>query len=111
MLAAAVSRYDNLQFLDQMVPKTTTMKEFKEDLARKEAGAAATTRPSSSNGVNGEAGSKSIDQMIQQQAAQANGVPNGVNGHPPHSPMADRTVNHSHPDPIRDLAGDTDMTG
>ena len=64
--------------------------------------------------------------MQQQSESTADGLANGdgdgvaetttmVNGHAhgtasvPHSPMADRTLGHGHPDPIRDL--DTEMTG
>ena len=109
LLATAVSRYDNLEFLSETVPKTTTLKQLNEARAQREAAAA--NRPSSSDGINGEANTRDIGQMFQQQPPQTNGISNGVNGHPPHSPMADRTVNHGHPDPIRDLAGDTPMTG
>ena len=107
-----------------MVPKTKTYRQFKEEKAREEA-AVSRSRPGTSDGVNGDgAGNKSIHHMMQQQSATtADGLANGddvaettmVNGHGhgtasvPHSPMADRTLGHGHPDPIRDL--DTEMTG
>ena len=102
------------------MPKTRTYRQFKEEKAREEA--ASKSRPGTSDGVNGEgAGNRSIQLMMQQQSA--DGLVNGdgegetglVNGHGhghvsvPHSPMADRTLGHGHPDPIRDL--DTEMTG
>jgi DNA-directed RNA polymerase I subunit RPA43 len=123
-IATAVSRIDNLEFLSDVVPKTKTYRQFKEEKAREDANAKA--RPASSNGVdvNGEGagGNRSIQAMMQQ-PPQTNGLSDGngememINGHGhghisvPHSPMADRTVGHGHPDPVRDLASDVDMTG
>ena len=125
-IATAISRIDNLEFLSDVVPKTKSYRQVKEERARDEV--AAKQRPGSSNGltVNGEAGTRSIQHMMQQQSVQqTNGEPNGmegemVNGHAsghvsvPHSPMADRTIGHGHPDPARDLVEDvedTEMTG
>jgi hypothetical protein len=109
----AVSRHDNLEFLTDIVPKTTTYKQFKQDKADKDAAAAttvSTSRPGSSNGINGEVPSNTIDQMLQQpHSPRTNGTTNGVQGQS-HSPMADRTLPNGRPDPIRDLAGDTPMT-
>lgn len=87
-----------------MVPRTKTYRQYKEDKVQEEAAKAAT---SATNGDRPGSSSRNIQDMMQQ--PQTNGIGNHmVNGHP-HSPIADRTVQHSHPDPIRDL--DVDMTG
>lgn len=111
--AAAVSRIDNLEFLSDVVPKTKSYRQFKEEKAQEEvAAAAAKARPGSANGINGDIGtSQIIETFMRHEQAEANGAINGpvTNGGAPHSPMADRTVQHSHPDPIRDL--DVEMSG
>lgn len=149
-IAAAVVRIDNLEFLSDVVPRTRTWREFKEESGGREVGIGTGTgtgtgvsvgaggdgagdgegrRPGTSNGVgigegegvNGtEAGQRRIEAMFERQEQQP--TTNGVNGHGhghadvheidtesvPHSPMADRTVGHGHPDPVRDL--DVEMT-
>ncbi|RMZ92474.1 hypothetical protein DV736_g279, partial [Chaetothyriales sp. CBS 134916] len=52
-IATAVSRHDNLEFLSQMVPKTTTMRQLRAEKASKEKAEA--KGASGANGVNGEA--------------------------------------------------------
>ncbi|RMZ84705.1 hypothetical protein DV737_g901, partial [Chaetothyriales sp. CBS 132003] len=52
-IATAVSRHDNLEFLSQMVPKTTTMKQLRAEKASKERAAA--KGASGANGMNGDA--------------------------------------------------------
>ena len=60
--ATAVSRIDNLEFLADIVPKTKTYKQFKEEAAqREEAKKAAVSGPGPfglPNGVNGDAGTQ-----------------------------------------------------
>ena len=123
-IATAISRIDNLEFLSDVVPKTKTYRQFKEERARDEAAGTVTKRPGTSDGSEArENGNRIIQAMMGQQLAPiADGTVNGDgeitmtngtghHGHAslPHSPMADRTVGHGHPDPVRDL--DTDMTG
>lgn len=102
-LATAVSRIDNLEFLSDVVPKTQTYRQYKADKAQEDASKAAA-------GVNGDrpgSSSRNIQDMMQQ-PQNANGE-SLVNGHShAHSPITDRTVRHTHPDPIRDL--DTNMS-
>lgn len=109
--AIAVARIDNLEFLSDVVPKTTTNRRLKEEKAQEEA--STKVRPGSADGVNGDGGSRSIEEMMQAQQPETNGILNGpvTNGSAPHSPMADRTAQHAHPqpDPIRDL--EVEMTG
>jgi hypothetical protein len=102
--ATAVSRIDNLEFLSDVVPKTQTYRQYKAEKAQEEATKAAA-------GVNGDrpgSSSRNIQDMMQQPQT-ANGE-TLVNGHShAHSPITDRTVRHTHPDPIRDL--DVNMSG
>lgn len=96
-----MARIDNLEFLSDVVPKTKTYRQYKEDKVQEDAAKANATavngdRPTSSHNI----------QDMMQQPQQTNGTL--TNGHS-HSPIADRTVQHRHPDPIRDL--DADMSG
>lgn len=126
--ATAVARIDNLEFLSDVIPRTTTFKQFKEKKAREAA-----------NGVSVEAGQTTLDRQHpapqteeKLQAMAQPGQVNGMNGtamtgvypqQPPPaaamhqtilsptqgSPMADRTVqpsNHLHAS-----HGDVEMTG
>jgi DNA-directed RNA polymerase I subunit RPA43 len=120
--ATAVSRIDNLEFLADIVPKTKTYKQFKEEAAqREEAKKAAVTGSGPfglQNGINGDAAphppqARTIDIMMAQQAndsdaSNMNGVlhaPTSSPTQPMHpSPMADRTLQlHSHPDQTEDV--------
>ena len=97
---------DNLEFLSDVIPKTTTYKQFKERKAREEAEAAGnqTGQTTLQNGVTGQMGVQSGSHPQSRQGADMNGVlaspvPASIpllNG----SPMADRTVfnaSHAHP--------------
>lgn len=110
-LANAVARIDNLDFLADVIPKTTTYKQFKEKKAREEAAAAAATpaAPGQTTLQNGFSGAMSTGHLnIQPEELskeESNGIshtarlPLLVNG----SPMADRTLNpslHGHPYPV-----------
>jgi DNA polymerase epsilon subunit 4 len=104
-IATAVSRIDNLEFLSDVVPRTQTYRQYKAEKAQEEADKAAA-------GVNGDrpgSSSRNIADMMQQPANTVNGD-HGVNGGShAHSPITDRTIRHTHPDPIRDL--DVNMSG
>jgi DNA-directed RNA polymerase I subunit RPA43 len=114
--ATAVSRIDNLEFLADVIPKTTTYKQFKEKKARDEAEAAAAAHPGQTtlqNGVNGQMGVHSGEHSVERvmtdgtiTAANSNSRPTTiVNG----SPIADRTLSsapHAHPG-----AEDVEMQG
>ena len=125
ILAAAVSRIDNLEFLADIVPKTKTYKQFKEEAAQREEAKKAAVPGSGPfglpNGTNGNAAPqpqpRTIDIMMAQQAngsnaPRTNGVlhaPTSSPTQPIHpSPMADRTLQiHAHPGPSEDV----DMVG
>jgi hypothetical protein len=104
-IATAVSRIDNLEFLSDVVPKTQTYRQYKAEKAQEEAEKAAA-------GANGErpgSSSRNIQEMMQ--LPHTNGKDEqlvNVHSHA-HSPITDRTIRHTHPDPIRDL--DVDMSG
>ena len=51
-IATAVSRIDNLEFLADVIPKTTTYKQFKEKRAKEAAREAATEKGQTANGNN-----------------------------------------------------------
>lgn len=109
LVATAVSRIDNLEFLSDTVPKTKTYRQFREEKAQEAAARAAEVSAGLANSANGEPVSISIQTMMKN--PQANGA-NGINGHGimPGSPIAHRSAhqrNHSHPDPVRDI----DMSG
>jgi DNA-directed RNA polymerase I subunit RPA43 len=120
--AIAVSRIDNLEFLADIVPKTKTYKQFKEEAAQREEAKKAAVSGSGPfglpNGTNGDAApqppqARTIDIMMAQQANGSDG--SGTNGilhapttsptqpmHP--SPMADRTLQiHAHPASTEDV--------
>jgi len=114
VLATAVSRIDNLEFLSDTVPKTKTYRQFKEEKAQEEAAKAASAAPVV--GINGEGGSILIQSMMKNyQPNGANGAngANGVNGvhGPSHGTMPGPSIahrsghqrTHSHPDPVRDI--------
>ena len=103
VLATAVSRVDNLEFLSDVVPKTQTYRQYKATKAQEEASKAA----AAVNGDRPGSSSRGIQDMMQQPQVNGNSE-HMVNGHA-HSPITDRTVRHTHPDPIRDL--DVNMTG
>lgn len=122
MPATAVSRIDNLEFLADIVPKTKTYKQFKEEAAQREEAKKATVPGSGpfglQNGANGDATPhplqpRTIDIMMAQQAndsdaSRTNGVlhaPTSSPTQPMHpSPIADRTVQlHAHPDQTEDI--------
>ncbi|ETN45246.1 uncharacterized protein HMPREF1541_10123 [Cyphellophora europaea CBS 101466] len=105
-IATAVSRIDNLEFLSDIVPKTKTYRQYKEDKAQEDATKAAAAAV---NGNRPTSSSRNIQDMMQQPQTNGSGE-HMPNGHP-HSPIADRTIRHSHPDPVRDLDRDVDMTG
>jgi hypothetical protein len=101
--ATAVACNDNLEFLSDVVPRTKTFRQVKEEKAREEAAATkAAGRPPAgrANGVNSEHG-RSIEQMISRQQDQGSTVNGG--------PMVDRTINHAHGHPQRDE--DVEMSG
>jgi hypothetical protein len=102
-IATAVARIDNLEFLSDVVPKTQTYKQYKAEKAREDANKAAA---GPANGDRPSSSSRNIQDMMKR--PHTNGTDHAVNGHA-HSPIADRTVQHMHPDPIRDL--DTSMSG
>jgi predicted PhzF superfamily epimerase YddE/YHI9 len=89
-----VARIDNLEFLSDVVPRTKTYREVKKIKAQAEADKAA----AAANGVNGDRPASS-SRNIQEMISGNEGLVNGSS----HSPMADRTAPHRHPDPIRDL--------
>lgn len=111
-----MSRIDNLEFLADIVPRTKTYKQFKEEAAQREdAKKAAVSGPGPfglPNGTNGDAASqpppaRTIDIMMAQQAngsdaSGTNGIlhaPTSSPTQPMHpSPIADRTLQiHAHP--------------
>lgn len=111
--AAAVAKFDNLQFLSDTVPKTMTYKQYKEKKATDNATKSTTDTVNDESSVpNGDEApnrQKSIAHMMQGQAAT-----NGTHGSPPtphrrnhsmaHSPIVDRTVQpeqngHAHSEP------------
>lgn len=117
-----MSRIDNLEFLADIVPKTKTYKQFKEEVAQREEAKKAAIPGSGpfgiQNGTNGDAGPqppapRTIDIMMAQQAhgsdaTRTNGVlqaPTSSPTQPMHpSPIADRTLQiHAHPEPIEDV--------
>ncbi|RMZ75927.1 hypothetical protein DV738_g5215, partial [Chaetothyriales sp. CBS 135597] len=109
-VATAVSRHDNLEFLSQMVPKTTTMKQLKAEKASKNRAEA--KRASSANGVNGDVVAATVSQMLDappansHPAASANARPNGINGYvPPGNVALDQQAGY----PWRDKNGDVQM--
>lgn len=99
--AAAVAKFDNLQFLSDTVPKTITYKQYKEKKATDSA--KATTDPAKEDGTapNGDEAvnrQRSIAHMMGGQAT-TNGTTNGTPPTPhrrnhsmAHSPIVDRTV-------------------
>lgn len=123
-LAAAVAKFDNLQFLSDTVPKTMTYKQYKERKATDEAARVTNGTDSATNGItsNGDEvvnRQRSIAHMIQGSNS-ANGVANGVPDTPPrrnhsmaNSPIVDRTVQperNGHPHIIQN-DGDVEMQG
>jgi len=119
--ANAIARIDNLEFLADVVPKTKTYRQVKEEKAQEEA-AAKEGASTATNGVNGESNSRSIKMMMMKpppphHQSHNEGHMNGINGSSstterpnPGSPIADRTMHqrpHGHPDPVRDV----EMTG
>jgi len=111
-IATAVTRIDNLEFLADVIPKTTTYRQFKEKKAREEAEAAAAAQPGQTtlqNGVNGQMGVHTAQDSHGQQGAESSMIAEAstppqatiVNG----SPIADRTLAstlHAHPD-VKDV--------
>jgi len=95
--AAAVSRIDNLEFLTDVVPKTKTYRQVKEEKAKDEAASKAV--PSERNGAGADS-SRSINQMMQRQQ-QRHSAQNGE------SVALDSTANHGRPERVDDI----DMTG
>lgn len=99
--AAAVAKFDNLQFLSDTVPKTMTYKQYKENKASDNASKTATDQTKEDGTVtNGEevvSRQKSIAHMMQGQVT-TNGTTNGVlpprNHSMAHSPIVDRTFQH-----------------
>lgn len=73
MPATAISRVDNLEFLSDVVPRTKTYRQIKEDKAREDEAAASRTISAGTRRANGDSGSKPIDQMIQKQNHVSNG--------------------------------------
>lgn len=114
MLATAVSRIDNLEFLSDIVPRTKTYRQIKEDAAREEA-TAASKAGQPPNGTNGEASTKPIQQMMQRQSLVNGQQPNGQadavvaqqQSEPtPPSPLVHRTImqnGHGQPHPAQDV--------
>lgn len=121
-----MSRIDNLEFLADIVPKTKTYKQFKEEAAQREEAKKAALPGSGPfglpNGTNGDAApqpppQRTINIMMAQQVNGLDGpITNGVlhaptssptqSMHP--SPIADRTLQaHAHPGPTEDV----DMVG
>ena len=99
-----MARIDNLEFLADVIPKTTTYKQFKERKAREEAAAAQPGQSTLQNGVNGHMGVHAGERPNSRHGPVMNGyeeplkssLPAIVNG----SPIADRTLpssSHSHP--------------
>ena len=105
--ATAVARIDNLEFLADVIPKTTTYRQFKEKKARDEAEAAAAAQPGQTtlqNGVNGQMGVHSGQNALGQDKIDSSRTAEASNPQPTTivngNPIADRTVSttpHAHP--------------
>ena len=117
--AAAVARIDNLEFLADVIPKTTTYRQFKERKARDEAEAAAAAAAAQSgqttlqNGVNGQLGVHAGESAAKHAATGSSRFDESFDRQPTTivngSPIADRTVSstpHAHPG-----TGDVEMQG
>lgn len=115
-MATAVARIDNLEFLVDVIPKTTTYKQFKEKKARDEAEAAAAAQPGQTtlqNGVNGQIGVHSSEHAGRHEMTESHRIEEAFNSRPTTivngGPIVDRTISstpHGHPG-----AGDVDMQG
>lgn len=110
-----MARIDNLDFLADVIPKTTTYKQFKEKKAREDAAAAAAPpvapgQTTLSNGFGAAAqGGHSEDHSDNPSRTDSNGVSPmrlPING----SPIADRTLNSSaHGHPLQQKQEDLEM--
>lgn len=107
-LANAVARIDNLDFLADVIPKTTTYKQFKEKRAREQVAAPAATSvaPGQTTLQNGFGGALSAEHLDLESEDSSRQESNGISATPRmrlpvnESPMADRTLNssvHGHP--------------
>jgi hypothetical protein len=118
--ANAVARIDNLDFLADVIPRTTTYKQFKEKKARDDASAAAAApvapgQTTLSNGFGGPVRGGHLEPEPEELSGEdVNGVSSNGNRKQPlrvnGSPMADRTIRSSaHGHPPHQMRSDVDM--
>ncbi|KAF7512140.1 hypothetical protein GJ744_002302 [Endocarpon pusillum] len=109
--ANAVARIDNLDFLADVIPKTTTYKQFKEKRAKEEAASAALApvAPGQTTLQNGFGGAVPIGHLENHPDRSSREESNGVSSSQKlpfpmnRSPVADRTLHtsvHGHPPPL-----------